>query len=348
MEVEFLSNMRYSLMASSLQWDSWNKQLGKLQEFLHQTPAEPARIHESPDVPRSEQQRDPPRIVELPDVPRNNRHMRTCPIIELLDGSDDDQRAALPGSTEPAADTIQHTEIPYVQPSSHQSDLDIEMSASNEPQPLGTKLGAGLATRDPMGRRSELLHPVEIAALHAERQTTRDLLPSPSTSPKAFQLASLDLDHDILPMPDDTQDMDGIITAPNTEALDYIDDPLSKFLASSPPFPLTLTMELPPPLPNLDDALLLLWTAQGSDELQEGPIPDLDDYLDLSLWEEGWSSNGLAWESVSLVEAPGASRVSAERGAEHDGGDLLRVTDADACDEGGSMEVDGKEGIRSD
>ena len=68
----------------------------------------------------------------------------------------------------------------------------------------------------------------------------------------------------------------------------YASGPSTQLLAAvspSPPFPSMLTMELPSPLVLSNEYMHLTWGSFDSSNIEEGPIADLESFLDSSLWE---------------------------------------------------------------
>ena len=55
----------------------------------------------------------------------------------------------------------------------------------------------------------------------------------------------------------------------------------------SPPFPSILTMELPPPMPTIEDVDPKRRSIDFF-EYHEGLIPELEDFLDATLWKDSW------------------------------------------------------------
>lgn len=73
----------------------------------------------------------------------------------------------------------------------------------------------------------------------------------------------------------------------------------------------SLAMTSPTPVADPTN-VLLPWTAVEPDEVQEGPIPDLEDYIDSSLWDHENGLSQLDWNSVPLLEQNNAVEPTSE------------------------------------
>ncbi|CAI6336448.1 unnamed protein product [Periconia digitata] len=240
MEVEFLSNMRYSLAVTLQDWDFWLERLGQSQEFLLRKPTEELRIVELPDIPQNDQQTVPSAVMDT----------------EMHDISDHE-------SPTDSGNQISKT---HITPDTEMSDL------SDAP-----------------------LNDVSNPKVHAIADPNIQGIPN----------HEFDMSGNLHP---DTSN-DSIESEPvmslNPAAFELIDTSFTSMIPS-PLFPSTLTMELPTPTLNPDDALLE-WRAIDSLELQEGPIPDLDEFLDPSMWiEDTLEVSQLEWNSLPLLEQLGA------------------------------------------
>lgn len=120
---------------------------------------------------------------------------------------------------------------------------------------------------------------------------------------------------------DSSQDIEnGAVMAIDTDTFKLLDTLFANMLPSSP-FLSTLTMELPTPVLKPGDALLE-WRPIDSSELQEDPIPDLDTFLDPSLWEDSWELSRLNWNSVPLLEQSDTAVIPLEQEQRSDREDL--------------------------
>lgn len=79
-------------------------------------------------------------------------------------------------------------------------------------------------------------------------------------------------------------------------------DPSLAGVSPSPPFPSILTMELLSPLVLPDEYMHLAWRTYDSSEIPAGSIPDLETFLDSSLWEDSRDMAQLDQNSVPPLE----------------------------------------------
>ncbi|KAJ4305241.1 hypothetical protein N0V90_000772 [Kalmusia sp. IMI 367209] len=233
MEVDFLTNMRYSLMVSEnvMQW--WIKELGELQRSHFEKARKPSieRVSILPSVEPLE--RLPLSIdVSLQQIQASERS--TCSNVRATIGVESD------------------LEEPYMA----EPTILLPSSGNNAQAP-------------PLG---DIIYSSPNHSIH---------LCSHDAMMDSFNFENLQLDAD---MPMDIVELD---------------TPLNFW--ETPTIPIFLTMELPMPIFSSEDANLQ-WRSNISSELQEGPIPDLDTWLDSSLWEDDQTICGLTWEPMPLIE----------------------------------------------
>ncbi|OAL43115.1 hypothetical protein IQ07DRAFT_637274 [Pyrenochaeta sp. DS3sAY3a] len=261
MEVEFLSNMRYSLMVHSHSWKAWVEQLEELQEFFRQSPIETART------------------IELPDLPQGNHPMVPSkgPDIEMHDILDAESSLEAGGDMRGAP--------VYVIPDSPSLEMN-DISAPEIPMSYVNACSNG-----------------------KQRESHFNLQALPSSDEESLQYMPTSLSESVQSIQTDniSQDADDMIDLMiENGTIELVDRSFADMTFPSPPIPSILTLELPPPEPNPED-IFLEWKSIDSSELQEGPIPDLDSFLDSSLWEVDSEPLQLDWDPVLFLEQPGGT-----------------------------------------
>jgi hypothetical protein len=262
MEIEFLSNMRYSLMVQPHSWELWIEQLAELQEFFRQSPVDVTQTIELPDLPQGNQSSV---SLEVPDTEMRDIHVADISLAAHSDTRDATNFNILDFPSPEENDTSapeMHTNV-CSDETLHNGQSDLQIIPSIDEESLQYKL------------------------------------PSVPESERSLQSNVFQ----------DADDMMDLVTENNP--IEFVDRSFADMTFPSPPFPSILTMELPPPEPNPED-MLLEWKCIESSQLQEGPIPDLDVFLDPSLWEDGSDLLQLEWNSVLLLEqSDGASSAPA-------------------------------------
>jgi hypothetical protein len=205
-------------------------------------------------------------------------------VIEILEVPQSDQQIAQSGVPDTEMHDIHDADITDIAPSNARNVPDFDISdvpgpAMNDASDPEMQRSRHDGMKDLPNNDSEFLEDAMTNALDGESdmQTSR-------YSQDIENDASLEID---------------------TYAFEPMDTSFANLLPS-PPFPSILTMELPPPALIAGDKLLE-WRSIDSSELQEGPIPDLDTFLDPSLWEDDWELSQLDPNSVPLLEQAGAA-----------------------------------------
>lgn len=233
MEIEFLTNMRYSLMVREGEMQDWIKQVGELQRYIHDT---------------TSISYDRPKFVPMPGVPSDPE----------MSGQPSKESGPPSAQITPEIPRPGHSTIDLSSQSNQQANAVLSQTACE----------------------SSWMEPLKETAIRSAPQ------------PTDLDLAACDV----------TNTAQESIEVEDLQVLDAIPINISPFKFSDvQPLPSVLTMEHRAPDWDPQD-IWLQWENVFNTEVQDGPIPDLENWLDSSLWEESETPSGLTWQSVPLIE----------------------------------------------
>jgi hypothetical protein len=293
MEVEFLSNMRYSLMVYPHQMQAWLKQVEDLQEYLRRPVPQPVRVVELMNVSPSFQILPRPQPTTRGNPCGDSAHdtgVSSCFYPQLCVSDSEDENYSASGTEASSSEfwsdedadferhNVRHEETNFL-PSASSKDaimLDLDLGTEDIVE-FSTQLPAGNVQMSPSDDNTD------ISKEDSERLDTdhdllfgQDIMLDPSDI--RFPRSNVDI----------LMDLDSPDTFPNlwqTQSLQNL-----------------LSMELPMPLFDPEDAHLQ-WESIMSSALQDGPIPELDScHGSSSLWGDDPAMSGLIWKILPDVE----------------------------------------------
>ena len=211
---------------------------------------------------------------------------QTPRVIELPDVTQSDQQIIPPHMPDTEMHDIFNADILDAPPRNAQNTTDVEISDVSNPS----------------------MEDISNREIHCVTYFGTQGLPSNDFNPLADVPMSPRSSTSNIQTIDSSQNIDNsALMAIDTDAFELVDPSLANTF-QSPPFPITLTMELPMPVWKPGD-VTVEWSAIDSSELHEGATLDLDTILDSSLWEDGSRSSPVKRNAVPLLEQSGTGMV---------------------------------------